>query len=356
MDRVYVLNQALQITGVIDNYISLIWRPSYSGIGDFELYLGADKNVFELFTINHYLVRSSDITVNAGVTTIHKVMIIKNIEIQTDVENGNYFVITGKELKYLLHQRIVWSQTNLTGYAENAIRTLITQNAISPSNSNRVIPLLALDSSAGLTDSINKQLTGDYLDTAITDICVNYNYGWELYVNDGQIKARVYTGLDRSFDQTDRPYVVFSESFENLYNTDYQLNTEDYANTTLVGGEGEGTAKKYVTVNDTNTGLARFETYTDGSDISSNDGQITSTQYLNLLRERGAEALAELKFTEGLTGEVYSDGTFKYGVDFNLGDIVTVINEYGISKNVRVLSAIESADINGTRLIPQFNL
>ena len=52
----------------------------------------------------------------------------------------------------------------------------------------------------------------------------------------------------------------------------------------------------------------------------------------------------------------FSDIAFKYGEDFNLGDVVTVINKYGIQKNVRVLSAIESEDESGTKLLPQFNI
>ena len=72
--------------------------------------------------------------------------------------------------------------------------------------------------------------------------------------------------------------------------------------------------------------------------------------------ERGRENLAALSYTEGFSGEVLSDVAFKYGEDFFLGDVVTVINKYGIEKNVRVLSAIESEDENGTKLLPQFNI
>ena len=75
-----------------------------------------------------------------------------------------------------------------------------------------------------------------------------------------------------------------------------------------------------------------------------------------MLEERGKENLAELQYTEGFSGEVLSDVSYKYGTDFYLGDLVTVINHYGITKNVRVLSAIESEDSNGSKLVPQFNI
>lgn len=360
MDNVYVLDpDTLNIVGIVDTYVSCIWRPSYSEVGDFELYLGATKDFIDLLQINRYLVRSSDIEVDNGITTYNKVMIIKNIELITNVENGDFLSITGRELKYLLHQRIVWSQTNLIGSTEDAIRTLVNDNAINPTNTNRIIPKLVLGATAGLTDTIEKQITGEYLDVTIEEIATAYNYGWDIFIYNSQLVFIIYTGLDRSYNQTDRPYVVFSDSFENLYNTDYQMKTEEYANCTLVGGEGEGVERVYRSVNNDISGLERYETFTDARDLSSNKGsedEIPEATYYALLEERGAENLATLKYTEGFSGEVLSNVAFIYGKDFDLGDIVTVINEYGISKNVRVLSAIESEDESGTKLLPQFNI
>ena len=360
MNYIYVLDQAFNLLGIIDEYVSIIWRPSYSEIGDFEIYAGTTEKNVELLKEKRYVVRSSDITVDSsGNVTYKKVMIIKNRQLITDVENGDYITVTGKELKYLLHQRIVWQQTVLRGTAENAIRRLIDENAINPTDSSRVIPGLVLGLSAGLSDSIEKQITGDYLDEAITGICTTYNYGWDIYIYNAQLVFSIYKGIDRSYNQTERPYVVFSETFENLYNTEYELNTEGFANTALVGGEGEGLARTYITVGGENAGLDRFEVFVDADSISQNkdsENEITLGEYENLLKEKGKETLAEMGYTEGFTGEVLSDVAFKYGEDFYLGDLVTVINKYGITKDVRVLSAIESEDESGTKLIPQYNI
>ncbi len=359
MNNIYVLDQDFNLQGIIDEYVSIIWRPSYSDIGDFEIYLGATDKAINLLQENRYVVRSSNISVDNGVATYKKVMVIKNIQLITDVENGDFLTVTGRELKFLLHQRIVWKQTNLTGTAENVIRQLVNENAIQPTDANRVIPNLVLGASVGLTDTITKQVTGEYLDKVVSEICATYNYGWEIFISDNKLALIICTGTDRSYDQTERPYVVFSDDFENLYNTDYQLSTEEYANTTLIGGEGEGLERVYTTVNNGNSGLNRYETFTDARDISSNKGsedEIDLETYLKLLIERGRENLATLAYTEGFSGEVLSDVAFKYGEDFDIGDVVTVINKYGIQKNVRVLSAIESEDESGVKLLPQFNI
>jgi hypothetical protein len=293
-----------------------------------------------------------------GNVTYTNVMIIKNFTLTTDEESGDYLTVTGRELKYLLHQRIVWKQTNLTGTAENGIRRLVTENAISPTDSNRVIPTLTLGVSAGLTDTIEKQVTGDYLDQTIVDICTAYNYGWEVFIYNSALVFIVYQGVDRSFNQTERPYVVFSEDFDNILNSSYELKSEEYANTTLIGGEGEGLDRTYTTVGGDKAGLDRFETFTDARDLSQNkdtEDEIPVSTYLALLQERGRETLASLGVTEGFSGEVL-ETNFKYGVDYFMGDIVTIINKYGISKDVRVLSAIQSKDDTGAKVLPQFNI
>lgn len=360
MNEIYVLDRNFVLQDVIDSYVSVIWRPSYSEVGDFEIYLGATTKAIELLRENMYVVRSGDISVDAqGVTTYNNVMIIKNVEIITDVENGDFLSVTGRELKYLLHSRIIWTMTMLTGTAEEGIRRLINENAITPVDPNRVIPDLTLAPAMGYNDGLKMQITGDYLDEAIISICELYNYGWDVYITDSKLVVRVYRGLDRSYAQTDRPYVVFSDDFENLYNTDYQLQTELYANTTLIGGEGEGLERVYTTVGNDNSGLDRYETFTDARDLSSNkdsEDEIPLETYILMLQERGKNVLNELSLTEGFSGEVLSDVAFRYGTDFELGDLVTVINKYGIMKNVRVLSAIESEDETGTKLIPQFNI
>lgn len=359
---IYVLDKNFNIVGLIDEFESLIWRSAYNEIGDFELYLNASSEVIELLKKDYYLVRSTDITIEDGNTTYTNVMIIKNFNLKTDVEEGDHYRLTGKELKFILKQRIVWTQTNLSGKVEESIRKLVTENAINPTDSNRIILNLVLGSLAGFTETMKKQITGTRLDEAIIDICKTYNYGWDIFVYNQQMVFIVYRGLDRSYAQTDRPYVVFSDEFDNILNSEYQLSSEDYANCCLVAGEGEGKARKTSTINNNLSGLDRYELYVDARDLSQNKDSseaediISDEDYDVLLQERGQEQLAELQYTEGFSGEVLDNFTFKYNEDFFMGDIVTVVNKYGLTKNVQVISAIESIDENGTTLIPQFNI
>lgn len=373
MTDIYVFEpRDFQRIGVIDNYVSCIWRPAFNEVGDFELYLAVNPEMLELLQAGRILVRSSDYdTTTFG--AYKNAMIIKNIDLITSVENGDYISVTGRELKYLLHQRVVYNQTILTGNIEDAVYSLVNSNCTdsSPLRPDRGIPRLRASHffpDPHIDINIDKQVTGGYLDEVVTDICKNYNLGWRILAREGLARdgyeLSLYQGTDRSHGQTDNPYVVFSDEFENLFNTEYQLNTENYANVAYVAGEGEGIDRKitksyksmFSEFDYEPRGLNRFEVYIDARDISSNNGEIAEDEYFTLLRERGNEKLAEMANTEGFSGEVSTTGNYVFGIDFKLGDTVTVINSYGITKNVMVLSSIESEDENGITLIPQFNI
>ena len=356
---IHVLDQSFNLVDVVDDYVSVIWRPAYYDIGDFELYMNASSKAVALLQKNRYLVRETDISVNNGVVTYKKVMIIKNLQLTTDAENGDFLIVTGRELKYLLHQRIVWGRYIIRDTVEYAIRRLIGANAESPVEPTRIIPNMQYAEAKGYTERIEVQVSNKQLDEAVIEICKSYGYGWDIYITDNKLTVNIYKGVDRSYSQSEKSYVVFSDSFDNLFETEYVYNSESYANMTLVGGEGEGLDRTYAYVNNDVSGLDRYEVFTDARDISQNledeEEALTYEEYLTLLEERGRENLSGMTVTEGFTGSVL-DVAFKYGVDFGLGDIVTVINAYGIRVDVRVLSAIESQDENGTKIIPYFDI
>lgn len=356
---IYVLDPSFNLVGVVDDYISVIWRPAYYDVGDFEIYARVNTQNLSLLHKDYYVVRSTDITVENGVATYKKVMIIKNIQIDTNVETGNHLIVTGRELKYLLHQRIVWGQRIIRDNVEYVIRRLIGSNAESPAEPTRTIPNMTYAEPLGIKEPIEIQVSNKQLDEAVTELCQTYGYGWDIYISNNKLVVEIYKGLDRSYNQSERGYVVFSDEFNNLHETEYKLATENYANMTLVGGEGEGSSRIYAYVNNEVAGLDRYEVFTDARDISQNldsEDAISYEEYLLLLEQRGLESLAENSITESFTGEVINDLNFIYGKDFYLGDIVTVINQYGISQNVRITSAIESVDDTGTKFIPQFNM
>lgn len=351
---IYVLNDNFERVGIIDGYTSIIWTTRYYDPGDFELYLAADKNILNLIQNNYYLVREQDIN---GYDYKNVMVIDKpNITIQTDVENGDYLTVTGKCLKSIVHRRVVANQTIMNGSLEACINRLLQENVINPSDIKRKINNFTFDNTTNFGITLTMQTTGDNLQELITEICRNYNIGWNVYIKNKRLVFYLYKGVDRSADQTENPHVIFSYEFDNLLTSNYTEDMSNYANVAIVAGEGEGSARKKKETGDTTaTGLNRFEIFVDARGISTNDGEITTAEYNNMLTEKGNESLAELQKVVTFEGEVDATRNYVLNEDFYLGDEVQVINEYGISKSTRIIEIIEADDETGKSVIPTFS-
>lgn len=349
--NVYILDKSFNIIDLVDDYESCIWNIYYFNVGDFELYLPATPKNVELLKIGRYLVRDKDV-INDN---LYNVMVIRTLNIKTDVELGNYLTVTGKCLKSILQRRIVWSQTILSGKVENCLRLLVNDNAINPVKAERKITQLQLGELKNFTETMRKQITGENLGDSIVDICITYGIGWRVYVNpDKRMVVDFYKGLDRSDSQNVNTRVTFSVDYGSLLTSNYILNAEEYKNVALVAGEGEGIARKTVSVG-TASDLERYEIYVDSRDSSTNEGEITEAEYLEQLKEAGMDELETLKYTESFEGDIEPYGNFIYGTDYHLGDIVNVVNEYGITATPRIIGVIESNSDESMSVIPTFS-
>lgn len=348
----FVLDTEFNRLAIIDTYESLVWSERYYQCGDFELYTPVTSDILENIKQDYYLTRrDSDVT-----------MIVETIQTSTDVEDGNYLTITGRSLESILDRRIVWGQKTISGNLQNGIKTLLNENIISPSISNRKISNFIFEDS---TDpivtalTIDAQYTGDNVYDVITSICMDKKIGFRVKLNDSnQFVFSLYSGVDRSYEQTVNPYVIFSPNYDNLMNTKYIESHKALKNVTLVGGDGEGPERKYYSVGSV-SGLDRRELFTDARDISSTDeeGEVIPTDDYNaLLEQRGKEKLGENVNITTFEGEVEVGRTYQFGVDYNLGDVVEVENEYGISAAPRIIEIVECQDESGYSMVPTFDM
>lgn len=347
---IYVLDSSAQILDMIDTFKSNIWTVQYFDTNDFELVVPAtDKNI-DLLQKDRLLCRDKD----RDGDTWQNVMIIENIKIVADWEDGNQMTVSGRGLKSIVGRRVIWKQTNLTGKVETGIRQIITENIISPDDEKRKIDNFILDEPAGITDTFDIQAMGEDLDEWITSTCQTYGIGWDVYIKNGKFVFKLYKGLDRSYNQKDRLPVVFSDEFDNLLASTYTYERAEFKNAALVGGEGEGVNQRTTTIGDS-SGLERYEAYIDGSSVSSNGTIITEEQYYKMLQDYAKDELNTTSFTESFEGNVVPDGNYTLNQDYFLGDTVQVINEYGISATPRIIEIIESEDQNGTSIVPTFS-
>jgi hypothetical protein len=128
-----------------------------------------------------------------------------------------------------------------------------------------------------------------------------------------------------------------------------------------VFGEGEGTARINVKLNDTLSGLEREEIYVDARDIQkqTQDGNgkditLTDAQYKAALTSRGISKLAEQEAILTLNGDIdLETELFVYGKDYQLGDRVRFTSKlFNVTKTSVLAGIDETWDEAGHHMSP----
>lgn len=358
-----VLDTNLEPFAVFDSYNSLIWTDRYNECGDFEIYTAMKDDLLTYIKQDYYLQRPDS----------EHVMIIEKIEIDTDAEDGNNITITGRSLESLLDRRIVWNKTSLSGSFQDGIEKLLNENIISPSNESRKIPNFKMEKSEDplITDlTIEAEYKGDNLYDILTSLCSERSIGFKVILSeDNELVFSLYVGTDRSYDQTDNPYVVFSPNYDNLISSNYIESRSSFKNVTLVSAEDsdnrpeeEGAEAPLVETAVGNvSGINRRETFTDYGSISrtvtegEEEKTLSDSEITAMLRQKGKETLTENAEVLSFEGEAETSTMFRYGEDFTIGDIVQVEDHYGHESRARVVELVLSDATDGFSIYPTFS-
>lgn len=345
-----ILNRNFEAVELIDSFKSLIWTDRFRKYGDFELYLGVAKGIFDYIVPEYYLwLGDSEHT-----------MIIEDYNIKTDIEEGNYAIVTGRSLESILERRIVWGTVTLSGNFQEQIEMLLNQTFIHPVIEDRRVSNFIFKKSEDkrvTSLTIDAQYTGDSVYNIIQKSCEEKKIGFKVILTDSnQFAFSLYAGADRTYDQSANPYVEFSSNNDNLINSSYYESIKGLRNVALVAGEGEGSARKMVALG-SGKGLERREMFVDARDIQSEvDGKVLSSDaYNKLLERRGYEAMAESVHVKAFEGKVDAISMYVYGKDFFMGDTVQIVNEYGIEGTAAILELIMSESESGIECYPTFD-
>lgn len=348
-----ILDKAFSSVATLDVFESFIWTDRYCGYGDFEIYTPANAKMKESLKEEYYIyIKESE-----------HLMIIEDVEIDTDVEDGARMKVTGRSLESILERRIIWNQTVLNGNFQNGIKKLLTENIISPSDESRKISNFVFKESTDTAITsleVEAQYFGENLYDTIVDLCNSKQVGYKILLDGSNFVFFLYVGTDRSYNQVKNPYVIFSPNFDNLLNSNYVESIKTLKNVTLVAGEGEGSERKTVSVSATEnygTGLSRREIFTDAQGVTKNvNGQeITDEEYTNQLKQKGEETLSKNKKTISFEGEIDSNSTtYKYDEDYFIGDIVQVENEFGYMSRCRITEYVRSQSDSGIETYPTY--
>lgn len=342
-------------TDVMDHYESALWIDRFNKPGEFELVIPASDKLFSYVKCGAYLVNRYS----------EHGMIIEQIKIDTDVEDGDKVTVKGRSFESILDRRIIWNQTDFdNANLQNAIKRLLTENVIAPSIAARRISNFIFQDSTD-TRITSLKLTAQYdgnnnLLEVINDICETNKIGYKVILNDNkQFVFSLYMGQDRSYAQSANNFVVFSPKFDNFLNSNYDEDETDFKNIILIEADGETEDDpKIRRVIGSASGITRREMYTSGSGVSRKDEEgeeIPIETYYAKLDEKATEELSQKKKKEEFDGEVDPFESFVYGEDFTMGDIVQLRNEYGFEVSSKIIEFIYSHDLSdGEKFYPTF--
>lgn len=396
--QVYILDANYNLLGVIDEAESVLWHKKYNDIGESEIYIPCNETYLELLKKGNYLYRFDD----------DMVCKIEKREIETDVENGDYLIVPATDICNMLSGRIVRWQVVYSGTVTGFLRKVLTDNVIAPAHGQtyRKIPAqgqtsvegfdFVIDTSNGVTfdETIEvSAFTEDLLQLIITT-CKTYKYGFRLTydINARRLVFRLYKGKNKALI-TSGEYVEFSPQYSNIISSHYSEDDSNYKNVVYVSYKAtdetvhllsypdneqsiRGEARREIFVD--GTGVSRDITYeelkqmfpsvtktagtgADGKQIATyyNGGAVVATSegtgddekitvsdstYILLIRALAANTLEEHTDITEFGGNVDTIDTYEYKTDYNIGDIVKVINEHGIEAEARITEVMESDD------------
>jgi len=326
--ELYVYGYTRQLIGVVESFEYLRWTRRYSQCGAFELKAIATPDNIALLTLGNFLWKSDD----------EEIGIIEHLEMsQADKET---ITVSGRFATSFLARRIIWCRETLSGDLSACALQLINNHLIAPSDINRQIAGIAFTSPV-LGVTVNTQVSYKNLMDTITGLCDASDQGIKTVFDPatGALLIKLFIG---GVSQA-----VFSREYENLTTQIYTQSAMDYANTALIGGEGEGALRILASIADS-VGEARREVFVDAKDLRQED---FGAGYPAALLYRGQNKLSEQSMAHSFDAEVNPHGNLRYKVDFDLGQAVTVLSKkWGVTLAARITEIEESYDASGQTL------
>jgi hypothetical protein len=202
-------------------------------------------------------------------------------------------------------------------------------------------------------DPITVEMEPTTVYQAIEEICNIWNLGFRMLRNydTSEIYFDVYTGSDRTTAQSVLSPVIFTPSLDNLQNTK-ELTTIEKAKNVAYVYSPAGFQKVYpVGVEPDIDGFDRHVLVVKATDITSDNPDVASA-----LIQRGTEELAKNRIFQAFDGEIGQHSQYKYGIDYNLGDVIEMRNTDGVINNMRITEQIFVSDREGERSYPTLML
>lgn len=349
----FILDKSFQVVDIVDTFQSVIWNERYDECGDFEIYVDASIANLRRFPRGYYVYLEGS----------PSTMVIDQVKIESDVEEGDKLVVTGRSLESLLMRRVIPKHVIYKDDIQTTIKTILDENVISPSEARRKIANFDFvtktlsDTKPSTEDGY--EFDGDTIYDAIKTIVDSKGYGFRLALRgeehwaNTKMAFEIYEGLDRSYEQDDNPYVVFSSNYGNLISSNTTMDYRELYNAAYVGGSEQTKDNQtkrlvaYVPNQDGSTGWDYFETFYSASSVRYEDDEGNprpDDQVIAALKAEGIDELRQVGSGISFDAEVSAVESMVYQTDYFIGDIVQIENNYNMSYKARITEYVRNWD------------
>lgn len=326
MELLFLGEQFNMISAPIDRYYSLQWEENYYDNGKFELHLASDY-IATVLKAEYIYNNEADEAMQL-------------IDVQAEDDGKRTLRISGESLESLLKLRVMDSAKTYTGTVEEIARQAVTDFAMT---GDKAIPMLELGELAGYSDTaVATNKVGAELYEWLRELLKPFEMSFRIHYDyeQNRLTFTVYRGLDRTQEQENNTWAIFSTSFENLSQFSYARNRKDYRNYAIVMTDS-GTR---VDVDQTG-GEPRRELFVSASDDLDTEA----------MTQLGISALAEYAMIEKVSGEVQGNANLVYGTNYALGDRCNIEDAYlGVSASARLTQMTTVVENGAVKRIPAF--
>ena len=330
-----IIDKGFNFLGEVDDYEALIFTRSWGGIGGFEIHINANKKYTDK------LRKENIVFVNEK-----KAGVILYREFSTD--DNERLIVKGQQLKTYLGRRITIPPTGRAqdyknDYVENIMKHYVEANCVNPADTKRKIDRLRIAPVESRGIKTQYQTRFKNLAEELEKLSLISGLGWDVYLDlkNKEFVFDVFEGRDLTAAQSVLPPAIFSVDYDNISSQKLIESAMGYKNTGYVGGQGEGIDRTIQVVGEDAQGLERYEVFIDARDIEDSGD----------LSERGLQKLEELKEVMTFDNEILTQSNLVYEEDYNLGDLVTAINnKWRVVLDSRITEVTEIYEVGGYRI------
>jgi hypothetical protein len=221
---------------------------------------------------------------------------------------------------------------------ETFIRELVDKECISSSDASANLPGLALAADGARGAIVVRSVRFDYLNDILYGICKETGNFFRLVHTTGfNFVLTIYTGTDVSST------VSITQKRDNVAKFKYVESLLEMKNLLYVGGAGDGAARlvQKVYTGTEPSGWSRRAKFIDAQDLSTGA----------LLSAKGTEVLATMGETLTLEVDYLPSPTHTLGVQFKLGDTITVVFEGTAAMVSKITSITWTWDAGSVRAV-----